>query len=66
MRLLRIVAPHFVAGALVNERGIVVEAAPILGYAAKQAWTGQRLRAYAAQKHWTAEYVELDERPASA
>jgi hypothetical protein len=52
------VAPHFVAGALVNEQGVVVEAAPILRYAREQAWTGRRLRAYAAQKRWEAAYIE--------
>ena len=57
MKLLRVVAPHFVAGALVNDQtGVVVEAAPILRYTI--GWTGRNLRAYACRKGWSASYVE--------
>jgi len=55
-RLLRIVAPHFCAGVVVSPRGVIVEAAPILGYAL--GWTGRRLREYAGRKGWEAAYVE--------
>lgn len=55
MRLLRIVAPRFVAGVLVDVSGHVVEAAPILRYAT--GWTGRRLRGYAAARGWQAAYV---------
>lgn len=55
MRLLRLVAPHFVAGVLVDERGLVVEAAPIVGYSV--GWTGANLRKYAARRGWSAAYL---------
>lgn len=56
LRLLRIVAPRFVAGVLVDASGVVVEVAPILRYAT--GWTGRRLRGYAAARGWQAAYVE--------
>lgn len=55
-RLLRVVAPHFVAGVIVDGRGRVIEAAPILRYAL--GWTGLELRTYAASKRWAAAYVD--------
>lgn len=48
--LIRIVAPHFVAGLLVDN-GRVVVAAPILRYMI--GWTGRQVGAYCAQKRWT-------------
>lgn len=53
-RLLRIVAPHFVAGVVVGSDGIVKRAAPILRYSV--GWTGRRLREYAESKRWEASY----------
>ena len=48
--LVRIVAPHFVAG-LVARAGAVVRAAPIIRYMV--GWTGKRVRDYCARKGWT-------------
>lgn len=47
----RIVAPHFVAGVIVED-GRVVRAAPIVGY--MKGWPEERVRAYVARKGWTA------------
>ena len=49
--LIRIVAPYFVAG-IVLEEGVVIEAAPIVRY--MMGWSGMRVRSYAKRKHWTA------------
>jgi hypothetical protein len=48
--LVRIVAPHFVAG-VEADNGRVVRAAPILHY--MLGWTGGRLASYCARKGWT-------------
>lgn len=58
-RLIRVVAPHFVA-ALVTVDGLCTEAAPILKWAVGKGedW----LRAYFAQKGWKAHEVRGDER----
>jgi hypothetical protein len=54
--LVRVVAPHFVAGLSVFEDR-VVEAAPILRYAV--GWTADRLRRYVRHKGWTASRITL-------
>lgn len=48
-RLWRIEGPRFVAG-LVVRAGVVVEAAPILGWAVGRPWSS--VRAYAVRKGW--------------
>jgi hypothetical protein len=48
--LIRIVAPHFVAG-LEAEHGRVVRAAPILRY--MLGWEGARVAGYCRSKRWT-------------
>lgn len=50
MTLLRITAPHFVAGVVVGER-----AAPIIGYMKR--WEADKIRAYARRRGWTVEVV---------
>lgn len=50
--LARIVAPHFVAGLILNEAERVTHAAPILRYMV--GWTAPRVRAFVALKGWTA------------
>jgi len=47
--LMRIEAPHFVAGAEVRD-GVVSRAAPILKY--MRGWTFQRVLEYARRKGW--------------
>lgn len=49
MRLIRVVAPHFVAGVDVTAH----RAAPILHYMA--GWSEARIRAYCAGKGWAVE-----------
>lgn len=49
MILVRIVAPHFVAG-LVADGGRVVEAAPILRY--MLGWTGSQVARYCRRGAW--------------
>ena len=49
MTLLHITAPHFCAGAVV-ENGKVTRAAPILGY--MRGWDPAKVKAYAARKGW--------------
>jgi hypothetical protein len=49
--LAQIKAPHFTAG-LVLRDDHVIEAAPIIGYMARQRWTRTRVRAYCAEKGW--------------
>lgn len=51
LTLLRIVAPYFVAGVVVEE-GIVVRAAPIVGYMVRGRWTRTRVWAYCQTKRW--------------
>ena len=58
--MLRLTAPHFVAGVILNE-GLVTEAAPVVGY--MLGWPFPRVRAYAISKRWnveemTDEYVD--------
>lgn len=53
MRLVRIVAPHFVAG--FETDGVVRRAAPILAYMV--GWTDERARSYIAKKGWKASLV---------
>lgn len=48
----QITAPHFCAGIALRD-GLVVEAAPILGYMAKQKWSRDRVRTYCQEKGWT-------------
>lgn len=52
--LVRIVAPHFVAG-IEAENGRVIIAAPILRY--MLGWSGKRVASYCAKKGWTWEVV---------
>lgn len=47
----RIVAPHFVAGVIVEE-GNVTRAAPIVGY--MLGWSEERVRTYVRRRGWTA------------
>lgn len=54
MRLVRIVAPHFVAG-IVARNGRVVRAAPILGY--MRGWDGAAVASYCDRKDWAWEVV---------
>lgn len=56
VRLVRVVAPHFVAG-LVSD-GIVREAAPILKYTV--GWPDDRARSYFAAKGWKASIVRTE------
>jgi hypothetical protein len=51
--MIRIVAPHFVAGVVFNEieRGTVVQAAPIVRY--MLGWNAARVKSYCKQKRWT-------------
>lgn len=48
--LARIVAPHFVAGIVLDERARVAQAAPIIGY--MHGWTARRVAAYVDRKGW--------------
>lgn len=52
--LVRITAPHFVAGVVAVD-GRVVRAAPILRY--MSGWDGARLAEYARRKGWTWEVL---------
>jgi len=52
--VIRIEAPHFVAG-VVLEQGVVVRAAPILSY--MRGWTRVRVMRYCDSKRWR--YVSL-------
>lgn len=53
MRLVRVVAPHFVAG--FETDGVVRRAAPILAYMV--GWPDEKVRAYVARKGWRASLV---------
>ena len=55
--LVRVVAPYFVAG-FVIEAGYVVEAAPIIRYMQWRKWTAERARAYIAKRGWRATIVK--------
>lgn len=50
--LLRITAPHFVAGVVVGER-----AAPIIGYMRR--WAEDKIVAYCADRGWTVEVLRI-------
>lgn len=52
--VVRIVAPHFVAG-VIPHNGRVVNAAPILRYMVH--WSGRQVADYCAKKGWTWERV---------
>lgn len=52
--LLQVKGPGFAAG-IVVEDGIVVDAAPILGYT--KGWLYDRVIAYISNRHWTVESV---------
>jgi hypothetical protein len=54
MTLICIDAPHFCAGVVVDERGTVVRAAPIVRYMI--GWPAKRVTAYAGRKGWKAVY----------
>lgn len=54
MRLIRVVAPHFVAG-LEAADGVVVRTAPILKYMV--GWQGRRFARYVTRKGWAWERV---------
>jgi hypothetical protein len=54
--LIRVVAPHFVAGLITGDR--VQHAAPILKYMV--GWSEQRAADYIASKGWHADIVEGD------
>jgi hypothetical protein len=49
-RLIRVSAPHFVAGAVLNDRDIVVFTAPIISY--MKGWTSDKVRQYCERKGW--------------
>ena len=51
---LRVVAPHMVAGLLLNVFGNVCDCAPILHY--MRGWSEKRVRAYVKQKRWTIDW----------
>lgn len=55
MNLVRVVAPHFVAGLIVDRYDRVVEAAPIVRY--MRGWDGNKVRAYVQGKGWRASRV---------
>jgi len=54
--MLRIVAPHFVAGVQLDTEGLVVEAAPILWY--MQDWAAARVYAYCRGRGWRVETID--------
>jgi len=53
--IIRIVAPHFVAGAIPHN-GRIVNAAPILRFMLH--WTGTQVADYCRKKGWTWERIE--------
>lgn len=54
MKIIRIVAPHFVAGALLEPSG-VVRTAPIIKYMV--GWTRDKVFGYCKSKGWSAEVI---------
>ena len=58
LKLLRVVAPHFVAGVVIDAGGVVIDAAPILRYCKGKSvvWT----LTLCARKGWEARYVKVD------
>lgn len=59
LTLVRIVAPHFVAG--LETDGTVQRAAPIIGY--MTGWRDDRVRAYVKSKGWKASVVAAPRQP---
>jgi hypothetical protein len=53
--LYRVIAPHFVAGIIVAQDGVIVFAAPILQWAGNWAFAG--FKSYCARKGWKVEAV---------
>ena len=51
--VLRISAPHFVAGVLLDGRGYVVRFAPIVKY--MDGWGKHRVKSYSSMKGWKVE-----------
>ena len=58
MRLIRVVAPHFVAGFITD--GSVNHSAPILHYMV--GWSDEKAREYIQKKGWKASVVEFTDR----
>lgn len=58
MPLIRITAPHFVAG-LVAQDGYVIEAAPIIKYMVR--WNGAEVARYCRAKGWKWERMDASE-----
>ncbi len=56
LALVRVVAPHFVAG--FETDGIVRRAAPIIKY--MEGWDNDRAREYMAKKGWKASIIEQE------
>jgi hypothetical protein len=52
--LIRISAPHFVAGVVLQD-DVVVRAAPIVGYMATNKWRYWRVFSYCEEKGWSIE-----------
>lgn len=57
-RLTRIEAPHFVAGVISNEKGIVIRAAPIINYMV--GWHVVRVWRYAQRKKWSSMVFQIE------
>lgn len=56
--LLRISAPHFVAGLVLEQNTWqAVDAAPILWWMVRQRWTWQTIEPYLKRKGWTWEVI---------
>jgi hypothetical protein len=53
--LFRITAPHFCCGVIVNARGFIVKAAPILKWATQK--HVNQLREYGIKRNWLVEAV---------
>lgn len=60
-KLVRIIAPHFVAGVVFVSRR-VVRCAPIVGY--MHGWSAERVHGYIVGKQWEAHRVTSSLRPA--
>lgn len=58
MNVYRITAPHFTAGAVSNEDGVIEHTAPIVKY--MQGWPIDKVQKYCASKNWTFETVDCD------
>ena len=55
--LIRISAPHFVAGAILRD-DVCVVAAPIIRYMMVNKWSYWRILGYCAEKRWELEVLE--------